>query len=68
MPGSGVPSTGVSKVREKLGSLALFASNPIQYWPAARLPAEIVPEKPSLLSSVSLPTVLQDPATPPEKR
>ena len=36
-PGSGTPLTGVSKVSEKVGSLPLLASIPMQYWPACQV-------------------------------
>ena len=67
MLGSGTPLTGVLKASEKLGSFALFASNPTQYCPAGRLRAEIVPEKPSPPFKISLPKELQLPPTPGQK-
>jgi hypothetical protein len=58
----------VLNVNAKAGSLGLLASNPMQYWPAARLPIAIVPLKLSLPFSVAAPPPLQVPAAPSENK
>lgn len=67
MLGSGVLPTGLEKVREKLGSFALFAFSPMQYSPGGRSALEMMFENPSPLLSVWLPIELQTDATPAEK-